>query len=99
MKLVMVIVNDEVITGLTEKLLQKGFRITRLPSTGGFLRRGNTTLMSAVEDDDVQVLIQTIKAYIEKKKLEQLDEPNGQVNLNQGMATLFVLSLDKMLHI
>ena len=32
----------------------QGFRVTRLASTGGFLRKGNTTLLAGVEETAVE---------------------------------------------
>ena len=51
MKLIYAIVRydneDEVISALTKE----HFSITKLNTTGGFLRKGNTTLMIVTEDD------------------------------------------------
>ena len=49
MKLVMAVVQDSDAGRLVEKLSQKKFGITKLASTGGFLK-GNTTLMIGVEE-------------------------------------------------
>ena len=34
-------------------LVAQGFRVTRLASTGGFLRRGNTTLLVGLEETEI----------------------------------------------
>ena len=51
MKLIFAIIRydneDEVVNALT----QKRFSITKLSSTGGFLRKGNTTLMIGTEEE------------------------------------------------
>ncbi|MGQ9692649.1 MAG: cyclic-di-AMP receptor, partial [Thermaceae bacterium] len=49
MRLILAIVQDADAPGLTKALLEKGFRSTKLASTGGFLREGNTTLLLGVE--------------------------------------------------
>ncbi|MER3557036.1 MAG: hypothetical protein C4302_03585, partial [Thermus sp.] len=48
MKLILAIVQDTDAPGLTKALLEKGFQSTKLASTGGFLREGNTTLLIGV---------------------------------------------------
>lgn len=54
MKLVYAIVHDEDSPRLTVELNKTGFRVTRLNSSGGFLRSGNTTLMLVVEEDQTR---------------------------------------------
>ena len=61
MKLVLAIVNDEdanrVITGLSKK----GFGVTKLAATGGFLKAGNVTILIGTEDEKVESVIEIIK--------------------------------------
>ncbi len=54
MKLAMFVVEDARIDSAVDALVEQGFRVTRLASTGGFLRRGNTTLLVGVEDTDIE---------------------------------------------
>ena len=54
MKLVYAIVHDEDSERATRKLNEKKFSVTKLSSTGGFLKRGNTTLMIGTEDENAQ---------------------------------------------
>ena len=53
MKLIFAIVHDEDSPRLMAELNRAGFRVTKLNSTGGFLRSGNTTLMIVVDDDQL----------------------------------------------
>lgn len=53
-KLVVAVVQDQDAGPLLEKLLAAGYGATRLATTGGFLRQGNTTLMIGVEDSKVE---------------------------------------------
>ncbi|MEA1962181.1 MAG: cyclic-di-AMP receptor [Bacillota bacterium] len=99
MKLVMAVVNDQIAPGLVEKLVQKNIPVTRLASSGGFLRHGSTTLMSGVEGEEVQVVIQTIKDYTEKKKLERLEGNQCPDKVKEGLATVFIMPIEKMLHL
>lgn len=62
MKLVIAVVQDQDVPELMDSLVEKGFRATKLASTGGFLRLGNTTLLIGIEDwqiDDVIEIVRT----------------------------------------
>jgi uncharacterized protein YaaQ len=52
-KLLLTIVQDADAAGLQDALAKQGLQSTKLASTGGFLREGNTTLLIGVDDDDV----------------------------------------------
>lgn len=99
MKLVLAVVDEKIAAGLIERLLAKDFRVTRLESLGSFLRRGNITILSGVDDDEVQVVVQTIKDYTEMKKLEMIQAIDDRsVNKKEGLATVFVLPVEKMIN-
>ncbi|GAJ19321.1 unnamed protein product, partial [marine sediment metagenome] len=46
MKLIQAIVHNDDADAVINALLAQGFRATRMGSTGGFLRAGNTTIVS-----------------------------------------------------
>lgn len=50
MKLVVFVVERSKADAAVERLVAHGFRVTRLASSGGFLRRGNTTLLIGLEE-------------------------------------------------
>jgi uncharacterized protein YaaQ len=54
MKLLIIIVQDSDGDAVVQTLVEKGYRITRMASTGGFLRHGNVTLLAGVENDQVK---------------------------------------------
>ncbi len=54
MKLRIIIVWDIDAENIIQAFVENDFRITRISSTGGFLRHGNVTLMTGVEEDKVQ---------------------------------------------
>jgi uncharacterized protein YaaQ len=54
MKLLVFVTNDNVADATVDALVEQGFRVTRLASTGGFLRKGNTTLLVGVEETAVE---------------------------------------------
>ncbi len=57
MKLIIAIVKDTDDVPVTTRLVDEGFRVTRVASTGGFLRRGNVTLLIGTEPERVQKAI------------------------------------------
>ncbi len=63
MKLVFAIVHDEDTPRLMAELNKAGFRVTKLNSSGGFLRSGNTTLMIVVEAEKLQEVLDLIRKY------------------------------------
>ena len=50
MKLIIAIVQDEDASRLVNQLMKAGIGVTKLATTGGFLRAGNTTLLIGVDD-------------------------------------------------
>lgn len=106
MKLIIAIVQDEDTTRLLSKLMQEGFGVTKLATTGGFLRSGNTTLMIGVDEERVDAAIACIESVCKSRK--QLTTANTAasgvvgggfnpypVEVTVGGATLFVLSVDE----
>jgi uncharacterized protein YaaQ len=65
MKLMFVIVRDTDDENVIRAIVNAGYRVTRMSSTGGFLRRGNVTLLVGVEtektDDVIRLLEITCK--------------------------------------
>ncbi len=61
MKLVIAIVHDVDAGPVVEQLVARKYRVTRVASTGGFLRRGNVTLLVGVEEQHVQPVIDVLK--------------------------------------
>ncbi len=61
MKLLFAIIQNDDNKPLTRALVEKQISVTRIASTGGFLRGGNTTLMIGVEDDRYEDALAVIK--------------------------------------
>lgn len=53
MKLAVFVVANSKADASVDALVAQGFRVTRLASTGGFLRRGNTTLLVGLEEHEL----------------------------------------------
>lgn len=61
MRLVIAIVRDVDAGPVIERLVAHNHRVTRVASTGGFLRRGNVTLLVGVEEQHVQAVIDALR--------------------------------------
>jgi uncharacterized protein YaaQ len=61
MKMILAIIRDEDNELVSKGLVDAGFRVTRIASTGGFLRRGSSTLIIGVDDEKVDEAIQVLK--------------------------------------
>ena len=94
MKLIFAIIRydneDEVVNALT----QKRFSITKLSSTGGFLRKGNTTLMIGTEEERVKEAIETIKKECGARQKITINMPyisgSAMMPANQDSSTRFI---------
>lgn len=60
MKLIIAVVQDADCASVLEGLTSRGYRATKLASTGGFLREGNATLLVGVDDDQAEDAIGVI---------------------------------------
>jgi len=61
MKLVIAIIKDSDAMDVSDALVENSLRVTRIASTGGFLRRGNVTLLIGVEEDLLDTVYDVIK--------------------------------------
>jgi len=67
-KLVIAVVQDKDSPKLVEVLVEKGYRSTKLASTGGFLKAGNTTLLVGVEDSKVPDVLNSIRTICQSRE-------------------------------
>ena len=62
MKLIIVIISDTDETVVITRLVNEKYRVTRMAITGGFLRRGRVTLLIGVEAEQVEAVIELLRA-------------------------------------
>ncbi|MBP1907334.1 cyclic-di-AMP receptor [Paenibacillus turicensis] len=108
MKLIIAIIQDKDSNRLSSALVKANYRATKLASTGGFLRAGNTTFLIGVDDNQVESVMAVIRNSC--KIREQLVTPvtpmSGTtdsylplpVEVQVGGATVFVLPVDQFEH-
>lgn len=95
MKLVHVIVRNEDAHKVAEALVENGFYITRLASTGGFLRMGNTVFISGIEDDQLDGLYKIIRAHTEIHIHPPSSRKSEETRVSR--AVVFVQDMEKLL--
>lgn len=100
MKLIIAIVQDEDSSRLVSSLMNEGYGVTKLATTGGFLRSGNTTLLVGVDDtkfDGAMAVIE--KTCKSRKQIATSPSPVGgatgvhmpyPIEVMVGGATIFV---------
>lgn len=103
MKLVIAIVQDLDADDVVEALTDADFRVTRVSTTGGFFRQGNTTLFCGVNDDRVQALTSLLRKTCKRRSRMMPIAPHSAehpmtvgayVEVVVGGATLFVLDVE-----
>ena len=109
MKLVIAMVQDDDVLDLIDAITEVGFRVTKLASTGGFLKSGNTTLIIGVEADKVQKVIDVVEDICKtRKQLITTPTPiTGNIDMYMsypievevGGATIFVVDVDQFIKI
>ena len=104
MKLVLAIINNDDAGAVSSALTRAGFSATKLATTGGFLKVGNTTLLIGVEDAQVQKVTDVIAQHSSKRSqlLPDTSSYSGEfasmpIEVTVGGATLFVLDVAQFL--
>lgn len=107
MKLVFAIVQDEDSVSVMDELNSNGFMVTKMCSSGGFLRAGNTTLLIGIEESKVEQVLKIIESTCKShKKVINTGMSTGAaaavgaylsypVEVTVGGATVFVLDVDQ----
>ncbi len=91
MNLILAIMQNEDADQAAGGLLAAGFRVTRLNTAGGFLRRGNVTLLIGVEAEKVDDALKVIQANC-RTRTEARPVESGMPSYG---ATVFVLEADR----
>lgn len=101
MKLIFAVINDDDVRSVSDALIEKEISATRLSSTGGFLKAGNTTLLICIDDEKVEDAIALIHSHCKKRKqLLPTSHVSGAfstypVEITVGGATVFVTDVER----
>ena len=105
MKMIIAIVQDEDSSRLISNLMNEGYGVTKLATTGGFLKSGNTTLLMGVDDnrfDGCMAIIE--KVCKSRKQIASSPVTMGgsagmyapyPIEVTVGGATVFVMTVDQ----
>jgi uncharacterized protein YaaQ len=103
MKLVIAIIHSEDASTLVDALTDKDYRVTRLRSSGGFLKQENATVMLGVEEAQVEDVMAVIRETCHARSqyinpMPPLMEPGEfympyPVEVSFGGATVFVVDV------
>ena len=104
-KLIIAIVQDEDASRLISTLMSDDFRVTKLATTGGFLRSGNTTLLIGVENERLQAAMDIVEKVCKSRKQiatspVTMGGSSGMyasypIEVTVGGATVFILAVDQ----
>lgn len=107
MKIIYAIVSSDDGNRVTDVLNEHKFSVTRLATTGGFLKKGNATLMIGTDEDRVDEAIELIKTTCGKRQKITCDVPAPNiasisagymmmpVSVELGGATIFVQDVER----
>lgn len=104
MKLVIAIVQDYDTDRLLRAITDADLRATRIASTGGFLRLGNTTVFLGVDDEQVpkclEILGRTCRSRVERPPMHLVEElgglgPGTVAEVTIGGAVVFIVPVNR----
>ncbi len=94
MKLIIAIIQDDYINDVVKVLMDNKIRTTKLSSSGGFLKAGNTTLLIGVDKEELDYVVDLIKGKTKSTKVK-----SGNQDITVGGANLFIMDMDQYLKI
>jgi len=103
MKIIIAILNADDASTVLQNLMKAGYSVTKLSTTGGFLRAGNVTVLIGVDESKVQDVIDIIAKYSKSRKqvIPTTSEaginfyPSMPVEVVVGGATIFVINAER----
>ena len=103
MKMVTAIVNKQDSSFVCDALRSEGIAVTKMASTGGFLRSGNVTLLIGVDDCDLNRALEVVRTHCSTRTMDMpvvSDAPAMKLGLPRtakvtvGGATVFVTDVE-----
>ncbi|HZU75399.1 MAG TPA: cyclic-di-AMP receptor [Dehalococcoidia bacterium] len=108
-KLLVIIASDADAEKLLRALVSSGYAATKIGSTGGFLRRGNTTIMSGIDASEVEAVLEIVCAYCQARTAViplQFLPVTGEsapihdpMEVRVGGAVVFVLNVERFVKV
>ncbi len=103
MKMVMAIINADDANTVVSALTKSGFFVTKLATTGGFLKTGNTTVLIGVDEEKLDEVLSIINEHSHSRKqlVPSASDfgigmiPAAPVEISVGGATIFVMDVER----
>ncbi len=105
MKLILAIVSNDDSSSVSSALTKQNYSVTRLATTGGFLRAGNTTIIVGCDDDKVDQALEIIGE--ESKRRTEIVPSTASYDIGRyasfpvevqvGGATIFILDVEQFI--
>jgi uncharacterized protein YaaQ len=110
MKMILAIVQDEDVGEFLSKLAERGLRATKISSTGGFLRSGNSTVMIGVDDTQVTGVLDVIRTTCQTRNQPSSAIPSPRegidpaitpypIEVEVGGANVFVWDVEQYIRV
>ncbi len=108
MKLLIAIVQDQDAHIVIDELAERDFRMTKLATTGGFLKSGNTTILMGIDEARIPEAVSIIETNCKSRdmttSLMSVTMPGDAyipypVEVKVGGATVFILEVDEFIRI
>ena len=90
MKLILAIIQDHIAQDVLNELSENKIRATKLSSTGGFFRKGNTTILIGIEEE---------KLYRVKEMILNISKNKETVDDKTANTVMFVLNMDQFIRV
>jgi len=87
MKLILAIIQDHVAQDVLHELSENKIRATKLSSTGGFFKKGNTTILIGIEDEKVDRV---------KEMILNISKNKETVDYITANTVMFVLNMNQL---
>lgn len=87
MKLIMAIIQDKDSNRLSNEFIDANIRATKLSSTGGFLKSGNSTFIVGIDDERVDEVLDIIKTTCQAREQYVTTPISLDISVDSHMAT------------
>lgn len=94
MKMIIAIVQDKFIDELIDTFLDEDIHVTKVSSSGGFFKSGNSTLMIGAEENELDKIDSIFRKVT---KTEAVKTEKGEFEISG--ATIFVIDVEKSMRI
>lgn len=97
LQLAVAIVQEEDADAAVNALIERGLAVTRIATTGGYLKIGSATLLLAVDEEQLEVATEVLRATC--KRREQVVSKGNGGKATVGGAVVFLVKLEGLIRI